>query len=160
MNPETPTNSRSITETIAQDEPISGTSSEEAPVLRLRLQKPRSDKKVQWTNGTVDNEHMNKKKSKCCCIYEKPRAFGESSSESEDECEHCFGHVELKKKNRKHVVGAPVPPVPAKPGDGDDDDDDEDGNGANSDAVDGPSKGACRVPDDSTAHACCTAQQG
>lgn len=41
---------------------------------------------------------MNKKKSKCCCVYVKAKAFGESSSESDDECEHCFGHVEIKKK--------------------------------------------------------------
>lgn len=41
---------------------------------------------------------MDKKKSKCCCVYVKPRTFGESSSESEDECEHCYGHVEMKKK--------------------------------------------------------------
>lgn len=29
-----------------------------------------------------------------CCIYEKPRMFGESSSESEDddECKSCRGH--------------------------------------------------------------------
>ncbi|XP_050096607.1 E3 ubiquitin-protein ligase PPP1R11-like [Anopheles aquasalis] len=137
MNAETPTGSRSITETIAQSEPIAGTSvspAENPPVLRLRLQKPRSERKVQWTNGTVDNEHMNKKKSKCCCIYEKPRAFGESSSESEDECEHCFGHVELKKKNR-NPRSAPVPPVPAKP-----DDHDDDGTGGDSDAVDGVPK--------------------
>lgn len=34
-----------------------------------------------------------------CCIYKKPRAFGESSSESEaDECDNCFGHVEVRKK--------------------------------------------------------------
>ncbi|KXJ75986.1 hypothetical protein RP20_CCG010521 [Aedes albopictus] len=91
--------SRTITETITQEQ-IPSTSRQEPPVLRLRLQKPRSDKKVQWTNGTVDNEHMNKKKSKCCCIYVKPREFGESSSESEDECEHCFGHVERKKKRK------------------------------------------------------------
>ncbi|XP_053673376.1 E3 ubiquitin-protein ligase PPP1R11-like isoform X2 [Anopheles nili] len=104
----------------------------EPPVLRLRLQKPRNGKKVQWTNGTVDNEHMNKKKSKCCCIYVKPRAFGESSSESEDECEHCFGHVELKKKNQK------PPRMPAKRSDGDDDDE----NTNNSDDVDGPSDAA------------------
>lgn len=45
---------------------------------------------------------MDKKKSKCCCVYVKPKVFGESSSESEDECEHCFGHVELKKKPHKH----------------------------------------------------------
>uniref|UniRef100_A0A1Q3FE20 E3 ubiquitin-protein ligase PPP1R11 n=1 Tax=Culex tarsalis TaxID=7177 RepID=A0A1Q3FE20_CULTA len=92
-----PSGSRTITEQIPSD---SSSSSSQPPVLRLRLQKPRSSKKVQWTNGTVDNEHMNKKKSKCCCVYVKPREFGESSSESEDECEHCFGHVELKKKNK------------------------------------------------------------
>lgn len=41
---------------------------------------------------------MGKKKSKCCCIYVKSKEFGESSSESEDECENCHGHVEAKKK--------------------------------------------------------------
>lgn len=73
---------------------------QEPPVLRLRLDKPKNDKKVQWRTDTVDNEHLNRKKSKCCCIYVKPKQFGESSSESEDECEHCFGHVELKKKRK------------------------------------------------------------
>lgn len=70
------------------------------PTLHLRLNKPQTKKKVQWTTNTVDNEHMNKKKSKCCCIYKKPRTFGESSSESEDECENCYGHVEMKKCNQ------------------------------------------------------------
>lgn len=72
------------------------------PTLHLRLNKPATKKKVQWTTNTVDNEHMNKKKSKCCCIYKKPRNFGESSSESEDECENCYGHVEMKKSNQEH----------------------------------------------------------
>lgn len=41
-----------------------------------------------------------------CCIYQKPLAFGESSSEEDDdECEHCFGHVEKKKKNQKKEPG-------------------------------------------------------
>lgn len=41
-----------------------------------------------------------------CCIYQKPLAFGESSSEEDDdECEHCFGHVEKKKKNQKKNPG-------------------------------------------------------
>lgn len=40
---------------------------------------------------------------KGCCIYKKPLEFGESSSDDdEDECDHCFGHVEKKKKNRKN----------------------------------------------------------
>lgn len=89
---------------------------ESAVVLTLR--KPKSSKKVEWTQDTVDNEHMGRKKSKCtshyyhslhvynkivscfftgCCVYRKPHQFGESSSESEDdECDHCQGHVELK----------------------------------------------------------------
>lgn len=37
----------------------------QSPVLRLRLKKPKSRKKVCWTTDTVDNEGMDKKKSKC-----------------------------------------------------------------------------------------------
>ncbi|KAK0092615.1 hypothetical protein PV326_001025 [Microctonus aethiopoides] len=71
----------------------------DVPTISLCLRKPRSSKKVQWTSSTVDNENMNKKKSKCCCIYEKPKDFGESSSdESDDECEHCHGHKEAHKQ--------------------------------------------------------------
>jgi hypothetical protein len=33
----------------------------------------------------VDNEHLNRKKSKCCCVYVKPKKFGESDSESESD---------------------------------------------------------------------------
>lgn len=36
--------------------------------------------RVQWTTDTVDNEHMGKKKSKCCCIYKKKRNWNESDS--------------------------------------------------------------------------------
>ena len=37
----------------------------ESPRVTLKLKKPKNDKKVNWKSGTVDNEHMNKKKSKC-----------------------------------------------------------------------------------------------
>jgi protein phosphatase 1 regulatory subunit 11 len=75
----------------------------ETPILRLRCHKPKPEKRVQFSQGTVDNEHMDKKKSKCCCVYVKPKKFGESSSESDDDCEHCTGHVEKKKhKSVKH----------------------------------------------------------
>ncbi|KAK9872922.1 hypothetical protein WA026_020274 [Henosepilachna vigintioctopunctata] len=82
--------------------------SQEVSTVRLRLKKPANDKKVQWSNETVDNEDMNKKKSNCCCIYTKPRSIEEessssSSSESEDEeCEHCKGHIKKKKKKHSH----------------------------------------------------------
>lgn len=36
-----------------------------SPKLRLRLQPPQNDHRVTWTADVVDNEHMNKKKSKC-----------------------------------------------------------------------------------------------
>lgn len=92
------------------------------PTLQLRLEQPRDERRVVFHEGVIDNEHMNRKKSKCnlclltwleamanpftnilgCCIYKKPLAFGESSSEDDEDCEHCFGHPEKRKKNLKH----------------------------------------------------------
>ncbi|KAJ6649905.1 Succinate--hydroxymethylglutarate CoA-transferase [Pseudolycoriella hygida] len=78
----------------------SGAENNESATLRLRLQTT-DKKKVSFNAGTIDNENMNKKKSKCCCIFKKPLEFGESSSEDdEDECDNCFGHVEKKKKKK------------------------------------------------------------
>jgi len=69
----------------------------EESTLVLKLRKAKASKKVGWTGDTVDNEHLNRKKSKCCCIYKKPHNFDESSSEEdEDECDNCSGHVEHK----------------------------------------------------------------
>ncbi|KAK9510346.1 hypothetical protein O3M35_005151 [Rhynocoris fuscipes] len=91
------------TQTVTLDQ-VDGRVSQGVRTIRLTLRKPKPAKQVKWSTETVDNEHLNRKKSKCCCIYEKPKNFGESSSESDDECENCFGHVELKKKNRKPPV--------------------------------------------------------
>lgn len=63
-----------------------------SPTLVLKLRKPKTEKEVKWATDTIDNEHMNKKKSKCCCIYEKPKMFGESSDEDDDITGHCRGH--------------------------------------------------------------------
>ncbi|WWC70121.1 uncharacterized protein I206_104068 [Kwoniella pini CBS 10737] len=52
-----------------------------AGVLKLRGG-PLKKQRVVWTDETVDNEGMGKKKSKICCIYHKPKAFDESSDES------------------------------------------------------------------------------
>jgi len=61
--------------------------------LRLHLKKVKS-KKIKWTEDTIDNEGLGRKKSKCCCQYRKPRQnLDESSSESEDDCDDCFGHT-------------------------------------------------------------------
>lgn len=70
-------------------------------VLKLRGHQPEQRSAVRWEEGTVDNENMNKKKSKSvlsiyylvipliaynslvCCIYHKPKRFDESSDESD-----------------------------------------------------------------------------
>ncbi len=59
------------------------------PVVRVVLRAKPKKKGVQWAPDTVDNENAGKKSSKKCCIYHKPRAFGESSSESESSCDDC-----------------------------------------------------------------------
>ena len=41
----------------------------------------REQRHVSWSEETVDNEFMGKKKSKKCCIYRKPRQWDESSSD-------------------------------------------------------------------------------
>ncbi|XP_043658677.1 E3 ubiquitin-protein ligase PPP1R11 [Drosophila teissieri] len=71
-------------------------------LLRLRLAQQRAptERHVGFHAGVIDNEHMNRRKSKCCCIYRKPHPFGESSSSTDDECEHCFGHPEVRARNR------------------------------------------------------------
>jgi len=67
-------------------------------VVHLKLKKPKNHhKQVSWDAQTIDNEHLNKKKSKCCCIYEKPKKFGEPDVESNesdnDECDSCMGKM-------------------------------------------------------------------
>ncbi|KAH8281207.1 hypothetical protein KR044_005643, partial [Drosophila immigrans] len=85
--------------------------SEIAPTLQLRLEPPRDERRVVFHEGVIDNEHMNRMKSKCCCIYKKPMSFGESSSEEDGECEHCFGHPEKRKKNTQSNPSEPRSPT-------------------------------------------------
>lgn len=66
-------------------------------VLSLRLDRRRT-KKVSWTAGTVDNEFLNKKSSKKCCMFHKDHGFDSDSSDEDGECEGkrvekaCGGH--------------------------------------------------------------------
>ncbi|CAF2129565.1 unnamed protein product [Rotaria magnacalcarata] len=55
--------------------------------------------RVQWTEETIDNEHLNRKKSKCCCIYTKPhdpQSLNNQTTEVNefDNCQHCRFHTE------------------------------------------------------------------
>ncbi|XP_022858182.1 protein phosphatase 1 regulatory subunit INH3 [Olea europaea var. sylvestris] len=69
--------------------------------LVLKLKPPK--KKVSWKEGTVDNEFMNKKRSKKCCIFHKEKPFDEDDSDEDDYHKHshdagdrncCHGHGE------------------------------------------------------------------
>lgn len=71
--------------------------------LVLKLKKPQTDKKVQWEEGVVDNEFLGKKSSKCCCIYTKPRKFGESDTESDSEGEGDDGCCHEHRMARRRV---------------------------------------------------------
>lgn len=68
----------------------------ESQAVHLKLKKPKNThKQVSWDAQAIDNEHLNKKKSKCCCIYQKPKKFGdpddENSESDNDECDSCMG---------------------------------------------------------------------
>ncbi|MBN3299906.1 E3 ubiquitin-protein ligase PPP1R11 [Amia ocellicauda] len=79
-------------ETITETETVQTDTAppqQEGRSLTIKLRKRKTDKKVEWSSDTVDNEHLGRRSSKCCCIYEKPRRFGESSSESEGEEDGC-----------------------------------------------------------------------
>ncbi len=89
--------SASVTQTIVEDAPLSvqtssGTSTGEPLVLHLRGRPG-----VRWTEETIDNEHMNKKSSKRCCIFHKVKKFAESDSDESDE------EVEKAKKQQPAV---------------------------------------------------------
>lgn len=51
----------------------------------------RRNSRIQWAEGTVDNEGLGRKKSKVCCIYHKERAVGESSDESSSDSDSDSG---------------------------------------------------------------------
>ncbi|KAJ3609328.1 hypothetical protein NHX12_023851 [Muraenolepis orangiensis] len=77
------TSSETITQTVSTNTPPPPL--QEGRSLTIKLRKRKTEKKVEWSSDTVDNEHLGRRSSKCCCVYEKPKQFGESSSESEGE---------------------------------------------------------------------------
>ena len=84
---------RTLTVTINEENNDAGEGqAAESATIRLKKKK---NKKVAWREDTVDNEGLGRKTSKCCCVYQKPHKYDESSSDSEDDdCDHCRGHVE------------------------------------------------------------------
>ncbi|GAW80017.1 protein phosphatase inhibitor 3 [Plasmodium gonderi] len=73
----------------------------------VRILKLTPQKMVRWDESTVDNENAQKKSSKVCCIYHKPKKFGESSesdsdsSENEGDCRPCSKKDERTKEKKE-----------------------------------------------------------
>jgi protein phosphatase 1 regulatory subunit 11 len=82
--------------TTETDQPVRSHS----PALILELHRPtETGPRVRWAEETIDNEYMNKKKSKCCCIYTKPhdpQSNDDKTTENDeyDNCQHCRYHTE------------------------------------------------------------------
>ncbi|KAB5594899.1 Cytidylyltransferase [Ceratobasidium theobromae] len=95
----------SRTITLRDSQPVPENNPSNTPdtsILRLRGG-PRSRPRVMWDAGVIDNEGCNRKKSKICCIYHKPRRFDESSSESSsDESDSSCGSNDSRKRSHNH----------------------------------------------------------
>jgi protein phosphatase 1 regulatory subunit 11 len=96
------------TSTITETETVQQQTSQ---TLCLKLEKPTRSRRVNWSENTIDNEFLGRKKSKCCCIYEKPHNWNESSSDDDNEdkdCKHCIGHRKADfNKEKAKVVSEP-----------------------------------------------------
>ena len=64
-------------------------------IIRFTI-KPRTN--VNFAVGTIDNENMGKRKSKVCCIFNKPHLLDSSDSSDHDDDGH--GHSHGKDGNR------------------------------------------------------------
>ncbi|CAL0328611.1 unnamed protein product [Lupinus luteus] len=86
------TGTRTTTITIENSDPPSSSSQleqQQPEVLFLPLNRR---KKVSWKEGTVDNEFMQKKSSKKCCIFHKDKPFDEDDSDEDDVPGHSDKH--------------------------------------------------------------------
>ncbi|VDN89519.1 unnamed protein product [Brugia pahangi] len=103
--------SNSTITTTVVEEPINTTIAVQHLTLSPELSR---EPRVRWSADTIDNEFLGRYKSKCCCIYKKPKKWNESSDSDSDsvcffhiclltdcETEHCRGHVE----QRFHPLG-------------------------------------------------------
>ncbi|WWD03118.1 hypothetical protein V865_001165 [Kwoniella europaea PYCC6329] len=99
-----PGSARTTTQTEIEAGPSTTPSPSEQPpagVLKLRGG-PLKKQRVVWSDETVDNEGMGKKKSKICCIYHKPKAFDESSDESSSCSSSDEGHSHSPRRSNSH----------------------------------------------------------
>ena len=85
------------------DFPSTLTQTEEELVLRVSPElspEVPTQRHVQFAPGVLDNENLNKKKSKICCIYRKPHNCDDTESDSSDDDQDRNGY-ERKPKYKK-----------------------------------------------------------
>ena len=72
-----------------------------SPILKLRAQE-RQARDVSWDANVIDNEHLNKKKTKICCIFHpSDRNCDEEDSSSSSDSSSDSSDNEEDDKNRK-----------------------------------------------------------
>lgn len=84
---------------------VTTTTTTTTPILHLRSaeEKKKAKSNVKWEDDVVDNENLNKKKSKICCIFHPNREFGESSDSSSGESsDDSDGEGNIIPKEKKH----------------------------------------------------------
>ncbi|KJH41037.1 protein phosphatase inhibitor [Dictyocaulus viviparus] len=88
---ETSTSTMLRTEVVTEQHP----NETEELVLRLRSAPVPDGPRVTWAADVIDNEHLGRLKSNCCCIYTRPRQWDDPSTWEQDEAEteHCRGHT-------------------------------------------------------------------
>lgn len=67
-------------------------------VVAMTLKK-KKNKTVRWEEGTIDNEFLNKKKSKKCCIYTPSRSFDDEYASDGSSCSDCDGECSKEKQS-------------------------------------------------------------
>lgn len=88
---------------------------DEVPTLHLKVvhdkNKKKNKKKVEWSDDVIDNEFLNKKKSKICCIFHpqnpeeyelQPSSDSDSSSESDSESDEDLGEGNAYERQPKY----------------------------------------------------------
>jgi protein phosphatase 1 regulatory subunit 11 len=72
-----------MTQTIEQIQQSTQPPTQSSPqilVLRLKqrsisIDNNKNEKRVTWDEAVIDNEHMNKKKTKSCCVFCKKKKY-------------------------------------------------------------------------------------
>ncbi|WKY06874.1 hypothetical protein Q1695_006784 [Nippostrongylus brasiliensis] len=101
---------------VLRTEVVTEQQGKEELVLRLRSEPVADRPRVTWAADVVDNEHLGRLKSNCCCIYTRPRVWDDPTTWEQDEAEteHCRGHTLPPPPKPKGVETGPNGPANPK----------------------------------------------